>query len=828
MGITKDVVVDYGLDNTGVTPITTTMFGTIRTEMTGQDFVNLTFPAGTYKSAGFGGPAWVPDCGDLTLECAGATFTDNADGASVLAASIALAQIGIDATVRTPSGYSVAGGKSARIQTCHPGATSVTLTTTGLPSGGGSAGAGHISRFSIGQWIMVAGWATQGEFQNAYSFPPNFQFFDFAKITNISGDTVTFANDPLTFYYDENWPEINRGSEFEVDAAGPATIFALSLDWDGVTTLNDGTLSISTAGSTYVNNYRRETIINNFPQTGKSFYPSITKLFRCVNSPATTVSVEHDKLIDLVDISGGAYGTQWHVQSSSTKMLRMDGISLGTNFNGTGRICEISNSTVAGNIQLGPTSYGRGETAAFTNCVLNGGISGIQLIQGTRNLNQGFQDAFRMSGGVLTVPMNVGIEPLAHLSPTSDGKSLAMWTGDNGPVASFQLLSATADRWPAVDDASATIGISFTSGTKTLTTDTPLFTVGDVNKTVFLPGVINNFSFGNCTITNASPGVVTFTGHNKVLNEPVRFQAGSGVLPSPLVADTNYYVLSPAANTFQISAAPGGAAINTSGGSGTVRANHVGNTYSHITGYVNSTTVTVFDTLSALGDFSSVSRDLRYGTCNAYITTNWAGEIPPVSQISPINGKLRLTIPHGYSATFTNCTGTNRAVDLSQTGAQGKPLDSYTKREFNGQTDFTTTRYTESIGCLGRVTSIKVNVITPYTGAGTLTMQPILRGWVGDVYTGSSSFYTPTINLKIAGERVFTPGNAATGAQTGDTLTALSSSLFNHGTYYPQQSRDITGESSATRPTYTIEIITDQGFSTAPTAVMPLRFRLRG
>jgi hypothetical protein len=61
------------------------------------------------------------------------------------------------------------------------------------------------------------------------------------------------------------------------------------------------------------------------------------------------------------------------------------------------------------------------------------------------------------------------------------------------------------------------------------------------------------------TITNASPGVVTATGSNAVCNDPVYFST-TGTLPSPLVADTVYYVQcgndsypAPTANTFALS-----------------------------------------------------------------------------------------------------------------------------------------------------------------------------------------------------------------------------------------------------------------------------------
>lgn len=68
------------------------------------------------------------------------------------------------------------------------------------------------------------------------------------------------------------------------------------------------------------------------------------------------------------------------------------------------------------------------------------------------------------------------------------------------------------------------------------------------------------------TVTIATPGVVTWTGHGLVANDAVKFKT-SGALPTGITAGTTYYVRSTGltANTFQISATAGGSAINTTG-----------------------------------------------------------------------------------------------------------------------------------------------------------------------------------------------------------------------------------------------------------------------
>jgi len=74
------------------------------------------------------------------------------------------------------------------------------------------------------------------------------------------------------------------------------------------------------------------------------------------------------------------------------------------------------------------------------------------------------------------------------------------------------------------------------------------------------------------TITNATPAVATYAGADNFANNDVTVFATTDTLPSPLVAGTEYYIVSinTGANTFQISATVGGAAINTTtNGSGT-------------------------------------------------------------------------------------------------------------------------------------------------------------------------------------------------------------------------------------------------------------------
>lgn len=67
---------------------------------------------------------------------------------------------------------------------------------------------------------------------------------------------------------------------------------------------------------------------------------------------------------------------------------------------------------------------------------------------------------------------------------------------------------------------------------------------------------------GVVTITIAAPGVFTLTGHGLKIGSQIKLTT-TGALPTGLLPATTYYVVSVTANTFTVSATPGGAPITT-------------------------------------------------------------------------------------------------------------------------------------------------------------------------------------------------------------------------------------------------------------------------
>lgn len=66
------------------------------------------------------------------------------------------------------------------------------------------------------------------------------------------------------------------------------------------------------------------------------------------------------------------------------------------------------------------------------------------------------------------------------------------------------------------------------------------------------------------TVTIASPGVVSWVAHGLADGTPIVFTT-TGALPTGITAGTTYYVKSPTADAFSLSATSGGSVINTTG-----------------------------------------------------------------------------------------------------------------------------------------------------------------------------------------------------------------------------------------------------------------------
>lgn len=158
---------------------------------------------------------------------------------------------------------------------------------------------------------------------------------------------------------------------------------------------------------------------------------------------------------------------------------------------------------------------------------------------------------------------------------------------------------------------------------------------------------------------------------------------------------------------------------------------------------------------------------------------------------------------------FRNCVGCADVVDLSQLGAQAKPIYCYSKRTYTGNTLVSP----DGVNLWGLISQIIITVLQAYTGTqGTLTLKPLGQFQANALDPPNYSAATTwglTINLKVAGTRTIT-ATSVTGSQSGDTLTAPGLIWFADA-QTPFCNADISGEASNLWPIVQIEMFSDQG-----------------
>jgi hypothetical protein len=225
--------------------------------------------------------------------------------------------------------------------------------------------------------------------------------------------------------------------------------------------------------------------------------------------------------------------------------------------------------------------------------------------------------------------------------------------------------------------------------------------------------------------------------------------------------------------------------------------------------------------------FTAAGGAYNYGTpfvCTAVTadgTNNYFDTTLPESFSAPVDdrGNYWVSAHPCPNVTVRDCHGCPDIVNLSQAPA-GKPLFEYARLMLTG--DFATIA---RIIVWGTLVKLRVNVIRPYTGGlATLNLNALGQYGAGIVDVGgfTLSKWDPIINLKIAGERIITPG-AFTGNQTGDSNLSIGAIWLYNG-FSPRLSADISGDTEDKWPTVEIEVIADQGITATEKSKAKRRF----
>jgi hypothetical protein len=307
---------------------------------------------------------------------------------------------------------------SARLATVSAGSQSVTLLT---PS--------QSSLFRVGNYAVITGLDLQGLWQRPYGFPPNPHFFEYVKVTAIDAGTgvVTFET-PLRNTYKSTWPNYNSGNAFEVDAGGPATLYALHPSWD--TEVEYRGLTIAQPNSqTYA--VGRSVTYRDVTFTGAHCgIPTENQLWQAINSDFSTCTMEVDKIITTMALDGVTI-RKIYVQSSSTDLMTIKNSTITLSVEGTPKKAVVSDSTIQ-NLRLGATGYGRSDEFVGTNLILPAFNTNSVIFP---NINQ----VATMSGGLITIPNTQNAQSWAV-----PGTNL-MWYGQAENETAFQVIDVTQD-----------------------------------------------------------------------------------------------------------------------------------------------------------------------------------------------------------------------------------------------------------------------------------------------------------------------------------------------------------------------------------------------
>lgn len=459
--------------------------------------------------------------------------------------------------------------------------------------------------YYVGQWISIFGLNVQDAFNHAVSGPPNCQYQEFKQIKAINtGTGVLTLDGPLKWVYLSTFPHLFTPSSV-FNAPGNASIAPMHPAWDCDIQVHGarwvGQPTATAARRFMFHDCTFQGYANSAAQTAASvaqsyIYRNCT--FGPDDTPGTTYS-EIDKMLEYLEFDNCFAPNKYRLlfSSPSLQVCRIKGHQ-GAQILGTPREIKITDSRIDA-VLVGPfigvTDTCDIQNTRLTYCDMQARSDDpIDLLTGSINLRPGndmtLVPNWTFSNGTFT--RNISSLP---------GNQGMLW---QIPGAKLYMIDASGIFKPNQNMGSPfTILNTYMDGSGNFSFDTTLSAV----PTRQTSSVV--------TITNASPGVVSWAANGLANGTPVCFTT-TGVLPLPLLTSTVYYVVNDATNTFQVASTVGGAAINTTtGGSGThmAFANPLcfrAHPCSRFTGIGNSGSSTIIDHNGSIDEpmFSRVKR----------------------------------------------------------------------------------------------------------------------------------------------------------------------------------------------------------------------------
>lgn len=409
--------------------------------------------------------------------------------------------------------------------------------------------AGNAANYYVGQWISIFGVDLQNPLGTYTSGPPNNQFQEYKRIKaiNVATNTIT-CDGPLRWVYLSTFPNMTNAPARI--GGGTALIAQMHPGWDTEIEVR-GARWVAQPAISFARRFSFiDCVFQGYGNNSQLMPPSATKAFIYKNCRFGPVGgnayFEIDKMLEYLEIDGCFAPNHFSFNFYSVSLHECLIRNLnGARIAGTPRQIRIADSEFD-TLLVGP---------------LIGVTDGAQ-VQNSRisyfDMQQRLDD---LSG-------------TGSLSVNNDMNLVANWTFSNGTftrnITGLPISSNMGWMAPGTKvyfaDAGRVYQYFQNMGSPFTILNVTLDGSGNFSFQTTLAAVPTRQISSVVTLTVASPGVVNWTAHGLAANTPVVFNvAAGGALPTGLSRSTLYFVSAPLANSFNVSATSGGAAINFTG-----------------------------------------------------------------------------------------------------------------------------------------------------------------------------------------------------------------------------------------------------------------------
>jgi hypothetical protein len=315
---------------------------------------------------------------------------------------------------------------------------------------GGTGGGDRTSLFPNGSKAMMTGWVNQAYWGAPYGFPSNHHWFEYLTVasTNSTTHQVCFTSN-LTNAYKSTWPQYHTGSQFEVDAGGPATLYWIDPSWELTHEYRDMTIdntSFQTTANGRSITYRNVTVTG-----GNCIIPTQNETHNWISISGASCTIETDKLVKTWNISGTTTLQKVDIQSSAMDTINVSGLTVNQWFGGPKQLNVTSSTFTCSGCGVGAPGFSPGTLAygvSDQTTITNSSVGNLFSFNGPIQRVDDATHPWSMASGVITIPNAYSFSGGNNFSETQTRGLVpghyAMWKGSLlGRV--FKVVDVTQD-----------------------------------------------------------------------------------------------------------------------------------------------------------------------------------------------------------------------------------------------------------------------------------------------------------------------------------------------------------------------------------------------